>query len=91
MAGTPNRRTQEIQQLLESLGHNPIEAMVQIANNPKASLELRERMTAELATYLYPRRKAMEIATDSVAPQQSKLVVEFVRAQPQVAEEAAAN
>ena len=84
-AGTPNRRTQEIQELLESLGHNPIEAMVQIANNPKASLELRGRMNAELATYLYPKRKAMELAADPIAPQQSKLVVEFVRAAPQVA------
>jgi hypothetical protein len=85
VAGTPNRKTQEIQELLESLGHNPIEAMVQIANNPKASLELRGRMNAELATYVYPKRKAVELAADPVTPQQSKLIVEFVRAAPQVA------
>jgi len=39
-AGTPNRQTREITELLESLGHNPIEAMVQIATDPEASLEL---------------------------------------------------
>jgi hypothetical protein len=42
-------------------------------------------MYAELAQYVYPKRKAVELAADPVAPQQSKLVVEFVRAAPQVA------
>src|SRR6516162_391707 len=56
-AGTPNRKTREIGELLESLGHNPIEAMVQIATDPEASLELRGRMNAELAQYVYPKRK----------------------------------
>ena len=40
---------------------------------------------AQLATYLYPKPKAVELAADPVTPQQSKLVVEFVRAKPQVA------
>ena len=39
-------------------------------------------MYAELAQYVYSKRKAVELATDPVAPQQSKLVVEFVRARP---------
>ncbi len=59
-AGTPNRKTKEVADLLSSLGHNPIEAMVRIARNPKASLELRGRMNAELAHYVYPKRKAVE-------------------------------
>ena len=84
-AGTPNRKTQEISALLESLGCNPIEGIARIATNEKHSLELRGRMFAELAQYVYPERKAMELATDPVPPQQSKLVVEFVRARPQVA------
>lgn len=60
LAGTPNRRTKEIGDLLESLGCNPIEGMVRIAMNPKASLGLRGRMNAELAQYVYPKRKAIE-------------------------------
>ena len=67
-AGTPNRKTQEITELLEPLGHNPIEAMVQIATDPNASLELRGRMNAELAQYVYPKRKAVEVAGDREAP-----------------------
>jgi hypothetical protein len=67
-AGTPNRKTREIGQLLESLGHNPIEAMVQIATDPEACLELRGRMNAELAQYVYPKRKAVEVAGDREAP-----------------------
>jgi len=35
-----------------------------------------------VAQYVYPKRKAVELAGDPVAPQQSKLVVEFVRAEP---------
>jgi hypothetical protein len=56
--------------------------MAEIATNEKHTTELRGRMYAELAQYVYPKRKAVELATDSVAPQQSKLVVEFVRARP---------
>ena len=59
--------------------------MAQIAMNEAHTPELRGRMYAELATYLYPKRKAVELAADPVTPQQSKLVVEFVRAKPQVA------
>jgi len=78
-AGTPNRKTQEIGELLESLGHNPIEAMVQIATEPKASLELRGRMNAEPAQYVYPKRKAAEVASDQGAPiVPSRVVVEIV-------------
>ena len=67
-AGTPNRKTQEISDLLASLGHNPIAAMVSIATNPKASLELQGRMNAELAQYVYSKRKAVEVTGDESSP-----------------------
>jgi len=60
MAGTPNRKTREVGELLESLDCDPIRGMAAIALNPEASLELRGRMNAELAGYLYPKRKAVE-------------------------------
>jgi len=65
---TRRSATREIGELLESLGHNPIEAMVQMATDPEASLELRGRMNAELAHYVYPKRKAVEVAGDQEAP-----------------------
>jgi hypothetical protein len=78
-AGTPNRQTREISELLESLGHNPIEAMVRIATDLNASLELRGRMNAELAQYVYSKRKAVEVASDQDAPVVHKVVLEMVR------------
>jgi len=59
-AGTPNRKTEEVAELLESLGCNPIAGMAAIALNPKNPPELRGRMYAELAQYVYPKRKAVE-------------------------------
>jgi hypothetical protein len=80
-AGTPNRKTQEISALLDSLGCDPIEGMAKIAMNESHTPELRGRMYAELAQYVYPKRKAVELAGDPVgSASQSKLVVEFVRA-----------
>ncbi len=61
IAGTPNRKTKEIGELLESLGCNPIQGMAGIAMNSDASLELRARMYAELAQYLFPKRKAVAL------------------------------
>jgi len=77
-AGTPNRTTREIGEPLESLGHNPIEAMVQTATDPNASLELRGRMNAELAHYVYPKRKAVEVKADQDAPPIQRVVIEIV-------------
>ena len=82
MVGTPNRKTQEVAVLLESLGCNPIEGMAQIAMNEKHSPELRGRMYAELAQYVAPKRKSVEVASAPDAPPQSRLIVEFVRAKP---------
>jgi hypothetical protein len=47
-AGTPNRKTQEMSALLESMSCNPIEGMAQIAMNEQHTPELRGRMYAEL-------------------------------------------
>jgi hypothetical protein len=48
--------------------------MVRIATDPNAGLELRGRMNAELAQYVYPKRKAVEVAGD----QDAQLVVHKV-------------
>jgi hypothetical protein len=60
--GTPNRLTRDVSERLEALGCDPIEGMARIAMNPKTKPELRARMFAELAQYVYPKRKATEIA-----------------------------
>jgi len=78
-AGTPNRKTKEAAELLASLGHNPIEAMVEIARNQRASLELRGRMNAELAHYVYPKRKSVEHSGVGGDSPQHNITVRFVR------------
>lgn len=59
-AGTPNRRTVEVQQKLDALGCDPIEGMAQLAMDDTNPPELRARMFAELAQYVAPKRKAIE-------------------------------
>lgn len=78
VAGTPNRKTRDVEELLASLDCDPIRGMAEIARNPEASLELRGRMNAELAQYLYPKRKAVEYSGTDGAPIRDKLEIVFV-------------
>lgn len=68
MAGTPNRRTEELAFRLRALGVDPVTALAQIAVDANASLELRARVHTELLSYLFPKRKALDV---SVPAQQS--------------------
>jgi hypothetical protein len=77
-AGTPNRKSQTVNEILESLGCNPIEGMATIAGNAGNPPELRGRMYAELAQYVYPKRKAIEHTGPGAEPQAHKLEVVFV-------------
>lgn len=59
--GKLNKVNEEVRGLiLLEAGHDPIKAMIDIANNPDASLELRGKMNAELAGYVYAKRRTME-------------------------------
>jgi hypothetical protein len=49
---------------LESLGCDPIEGLVKIARDPATKPELKMRCFAELAQYVYPKRKAMDVSLD---------------------------
>lgn len=62
--GTPNKRTQEIQDRLAELNCDPVEGMAKLAMDPENSPELRGRMYSELAQYVYPKRKAIEHSGD---------------------------
>lgn len=67
-AGTPNRRTVEVQQKLDALGCDPIEGMAQLAMDDTNSPELRARMFAELAQYVAPKRKALQLSGKEFTP-----------------------
>jgi hypothetical protein len=64
VVGTPNRRTVELLERLEALGCDPIEGMVRIAMDASSPLELRGRMYAELASYVHPKRRAVEVRAE---------------------------
>ncbi len=73
-AGTLNKRTQELTERLESLGCDPVEGLVRIANDKSASLELRAKCFADLLPYVYPRRRP---ADDSPYGEQERIILNF--------------
>lgn len=60
-AGSKNKRTQEIQDRLEDLGVDPIEGMAMISQDPNSSPELKLQCFKELAQYVAPKRKAVDV------------------------------
>lgn len=64
--GTPNKNTKDIQAKLEALGCDPIIGMVEIAAEARLTgdLNLAGSMYKELAQYVYPKRKAVEVQGD---------------------------
>lgn len=63
--GTPNKKTLDAAERLAALGCDPLEGMARIAMSEDAELPLRGRMYIELAQYLYPKRKAVDVAVSA--------------------------
>jgi hypothetical protein len=59
--GTPNKKTTDIQQLLENLNCNPIEGMARIAENIEIDIGIRLNAYKELAQYMFPKRRAVDL------------------------------
>jgi hypothetical protein len=62
--GTPNRATRTVAEKLEALGCDPIEGMARIAMDENNSAETRGRYYSELAQYVFPKRKPIEISNE---------------------------
>ena len=60
--GTPNRRTSTVEEKLAALGCDPIEGMAKIAMDPSTDVPLRVQILKELAQYVAPKRKAIEMS-----------------------------
>ena len=63
VAGTLNRRTADAVALLEGLGCSPLESMAKIADDENVDVAIRLSALKDLASYLYPKRKAIELDT----------------------------
>lgn len=61
IAGTPNRKTADVAALLEGLGCSPLESMARIADDATVDVSIRLSALKDLASYIYPKRKAVEI------------------------------
>jgi len=68
--GTPNKKTQDVIDRLKELKCDPIEGMAKIADTAykDGDLPLAGQMYKELAQYVAPKRKAVEISSDSENP-----------------------
>jgi hypothetical protein len=64
--GTPNRETQDIVDKARAWNCDPFEVMVRIAMDPKSSPELRLKAAAEIAQYILPKRRAVEVTHKDV-------------------------
>ena len=62
--GTPNRATLTVAEKLAALGCDPISGMARIAMDENNSPETRGRYYSELAQYLYPKRKPVEVPNE---------------------------
>jgi hypothetical protein len=73
--GTPNKRTLAVAERLEALGCDPIEGMARIAMDESQPMQLRATMYRELAQYLAPKRKAMEVTGEDGGPVKTEMTV----------------
>jgi hypothetical protein len=81
--GVPNKATLDIQARLAALGCDPIAGMALIAMDTASPLELRGRMYSELAQYVAPKRKAVEMS----GPDGGPVAIEGVSRPPRVSRE----
>jgi hypothetical protein len=59
--GIPNKRTIAVTEKLEALDRDPIEGMARVAMDESQPIRLRAQMYKELAQYVAPKRKAVEV------------------------------
>jgi len=75
--GTPNKKTQLIQQQMEDLGFDPIESMIEISKLAMANKDysLAGQMAKELAQYIYPKRKAIEHSPEELDLEPMQIII----------------
>jgi len=80
--GSASRKTLEIEARLKTLKCDPFKVMATIANDKSAKTELRLTAAKELAQYIAPKRKAVEISSDDGSKLAAPVVINFVDAIP---------
>lgn len=80
--GTPNKKSLDISEKIKKLGCDPFEGMIKIAEEALLSkdLALAGNMYKELAQYIAPKRKAVDISTDNESAAVREVEVRYVKA-----------
>jgi hypothetical protein len=65
--GTPNRATLTLKEKLETIGCDPLLELAKIGMNEKESIEIRVRCLIEIAPYMYPKRKPVDMSSNQSA------------------------
>lgn len=68
--GTPNKKTQTMLEKFEEMKCDPLKGMMKIAEQAmdEGDMQLAGQMYKELAQYVAPKRKAMELTGDKEKP-----------------------
>jgi hypothetical protein len=72
---TPNKKTGAVAEKLAALAYDPIEGMARLAMDETVEASIRAQMHQELAQYIYPKCKAIEVSGDEGGPAQTYGVV----------------
>lgn len=72
--GTPNKRTEGLKEVLDSLGVDPIRNLAKASTMAEADGDwnLFYNVNKELAQYIYPKRKAVEVTGHEGGPIETK-------------------
>jgi len=77
--GTPNRERKTLIEMLEEKysGYNPVMAMAEIANNKKINIILRFQANKEVAKYVSPQLKAVQMDLKDITEPPRITAIEF--------------
>ncbi len=65
--GTPNRATLQLKEKIDAIGYDPLIELAKLAMKDKTPVEIAFRCHAEVAAYIYPKRKPVD-ASNSEGP-----------------------
>lgn len=71
--GSISAKTKMVQTKLEELDFDPITTMVEIAKDTNAPIAVRGKMATELASFVFPKRKAVEYSGNDGGPIQHEV------------------
>ena len=93
--GSRNKRTEDIEEMLERLGCNPLEVLAMIAINDKDSLgeeknipiALRQKAASDLMPYIAPKLRSSQV--EVTGPREDQRLIVDLSGSPELAEKLA--